>query len=103
MLPVAVQRLPVVADTGEHGAANGVLNERPYRHGIPCFSPACGTNVEAVGHTGRDGAVTCALVAVHDVLGVVRDKLVAQVAAPGGVAGRFAGDANQTMSLPAVD
>jgi hypothetical protein len=35
LLPVAVQRLPVVADTGEHRAAGRVLNEGPYGHCIP--------------------------------------------------------------------
>jgi hypothetical protein len=35
LLPVAVQSLPVVADTGEHRAAGSVLNERPDGHCIP--------------------------------------------------------------------
>ena len=103
LLPVAVQCLPVVADAGEHGAAGRVQNEGPYGHSVAGLGPACGAYVEAVGGSSSDGAVGSALVAVHDELGVVRDGLVAQVAAPIRVAGRFAGDADQTMPLPAVE
>ncbi len=51
LLPVAVQRLPVVADTGEHGAAGGVQNEGPYGHGIPGLGPARGADVESGGRS----------------------------------------------------
>jgi len=40
LLSVAVQRLPVVADTGEHGADGRVLKEGPYGNGISGLSPA---------------------------------------------------------------
>ena len=103
LLPVAVQRLPVVADPREHGAAGGVENEGPHGHGIPGLGPARGADVEPVGYTSSDGAVTGTLVAVHDVLGVVGDGLVAQVAAPVSVAGRLARDADQAVPLPAVE
>jgi hypothetical protein len=103
LIPVAVQRLPVVADPREHGAAGGVENEGPHGHGIPGLGPARGADVEPVGYTSSDGAVTGTLVAVHDVLGVVGDGLVAQVAAPVSVAGRLARDADQAVPLPAVE
>jgi hypothetical protein len=110
LLPVAVQRLPVVADTGEHGAAGGVQNEGPYGHGIPGLGPARGADVESGSRsthcttkTSQSGAITGTLVAVHDELGVVGDALVAQVAAPVSVAGRLARDADQAVPLPAVE
>jgi len=103
LLPVAVQCLPVVADAREHGATGRVQNEGPYGHSIAGLGPACGAYVEAGGGSSSDGTLGSALVAVHDELGVVRDGLVAQVAAPIRVAGRLAGDADQTMPLPAVE
>ena len=103
MLPVAVQRLPVVADAGEHWAGGGVENEGPYGHGVPGFAPASGAHVKAAGGTGSNGAVRRALVAVHDVLGVVRHSLLAQVAEPVGIASGLARDADQAVPLPAVE
>ena len=103
VLPVAVQRLPVVADAGEHWAGGGVENEGPYGHGVPGFAPACGAHVKATGGTGSDGAVRRALVAVHDVLGVVRHSLLAQVAEPVVIASGLARDADKAVSLPAVE
>ena len=108
LLPVAVQRLPVVADTGEHGAAGSVENEGPHGHGIPGLGPARGADVESGGRstatiTSRSGAVTGTLVTVHDELGVVGDALVTQVAAPVNVAGRLARDADQAVPLSAVE
>ena len=102
-MPVAVQRLPVVAEAREHGAGGGIENEGPYGHCISGLGPACGAYVEAVHGAGGDGAVRGALVAVHDVLGVVRHSLLAQVAEPVGIASRLARDADQAVPLPAVE
>ena len=101
--PVAVQRLPILADAGEHGTSRRVQNEGPHVQEVSGLADAGGADVEAAGDAGRDGAVRGALVAVHDEPRVVRDGLLAQVAAPVGVARGLARDADQAVPLPAVE